>query len=182
MYKNLNQRVIEIIDYDPIWISYFLVEKDLLTNVIGCNLVSIEHVGSTSIKGLAAKPIIDILIEVTNITELDSVSEDLESLGYVVKGENGISGRRYFQKGGLEHSHHLHAFQTKDANLMRHRAFKEYLIAHPIASAAYGHIKKDAVNNCNNDIKAYMKLKNDFIQHHEKLAIEWFKSSNIVNV
>jgi len=87
----------------------------------------------------------------------------------------GISGRRYFQKGASQHSHHVHAFQTGDSSLFRHRAFIEYLIAYPAVALEYGQVKRKAVLNCENNIDNYMALKNNFIQKHEKLVIEWFQ-------
>ena len=171
---NLSSRVVEVVDYDPNWKNTFETERVLLTKAIGINAVKIEHIGSTSVVGLIAKPVIDILIEVTNLKELDVTNENIEALGYIIKGENGISGRRYFQKGGNQRSHHVHAFQTNDSHLHRHRAFKEYLIAHSAIALEYGSIKKEAVSKSENDINVYMVLKNSFIQKHEKLALEWF--------
>ncbi|PKG80613.1 hypothetical protein CXF85_21020 [Colwellia sp. 75C3] len=170
----MSNRIIEVVDYDPNWSKTFETEKVMLTKAIGSNAVKIEHIGSTSVVGLSAKPVIDILIEVTSLTELDSANKNIVGLGYIVKGENGISGRRYFQKGGNQRSHHVHAFQTSDLHLLRHRAFKEYLIAHPIIASEYSFIKKEAVSKSGNDINFYMALKNNFIQKHEILAIEWF--------
>lgn len=172
----MNNRVIEVVDYNPIWLKLFEIEKKLLLDAIGQNAVIIEHIGSTSVKGLNSKPIIDILVEVTNIFDLEISSRKIQALGYIVKGENGIAGRRYFQKGGNQRSHHVHAFKTGDLNLIRHRAFKEYLIAHPMIATEYGEIKKSSVLNCDNNINAYMALKNNFIQKHEKIAVAWFNS------
>jgi GrpB-like predicted nucleotidyltransferase (UPF0157 family) len=171
---NLNLRVITVVDYDPNWIDLFEREKALLGDAIGHNAIIIEHIGSTSVCGLAAKPVIDIMIEVACLKDLDSSNKKIEALGFIVKGENGISGRRYFQKGGKQRSHHVHAFQTGDVNLIRHKAFKEYLIAHPIISSEYGQLKKEAALQSNDCINRYMALKNDFILKHEQLAVEWF--------
>jgi GrpB-like predicted nucleotidyltransferase (UPF0157 family) len=113
---------------------------------------------------------------VTSILDLEISSKKIQALGYIVKGENGITGRRYFQKGGNQRSHHVHAFKTGDLNLIRHRAFKEYLIAHPMIAIEYGDIKKNSALNCENDINIYMEHKNNFIQKHEKIAVVWFNS------
>jgi len=172
----LSQRVIEVINYDASWKGLFEREKALLFDAIGSNALSIEHIGSTSVEGLVAKPIIDILIEVISLTELDASNKQIMKLAYIAKGENGIPARRYFQKGGNERTHHVHAFQTGDMHLMRHRAFKAYLIAHPKVSFEYGQIKKQAIKNCDNNINRYMALKNQFIQKHEKIAIDWFSN------
>lgn len=172
----MSKRVIEVVDYDPVWAINFEKEKALLMHAMGETAINIEHIGSTAVVGLSAKPIIDILVEVKNLTALDRRSEKLEVLGYQVKDENGISGRRYFQKGGVQRTHHVHAFLSGDPNLIRHRAFKEYLIAHPKALDAYARIKQQAKEKCNNNISQYMTIKNDFIQHHEQLALKWYAS------
>ena len=101
-------------------------------------------------------------------------NEKMAALGYRAKGENGITGRRYFQKGGDQRSHHIHAFQSNDKHLIRHIAFKEYLIAHPQIASEYGSIKQSAAFKCQNDNMAYMAMKNNFIEKHGKLAVQWF--------
>ena len=172
----MNQIIIAVVDYDPSWVTVFENEKKLLAKAIGKNAVMIEHIGSTAVKGLPSKPVIDILVEVTSIFDLDISSNKIQALGYIVKGENGIPGRRYFRKGGNQRSHHIHAFTNGDLNLIRHRAFKEYLIAHPMIATEYGEIKKSSVLICENNINTYMELKNKFIQKYEKLAVAWFNS------
>jgi len=174
MEKKLRQRNIIVADYNPNWVKIFATEKRLLTKAIGENALKIEHIGSTSVEGLVAKPIIDILIEVKSLNDLELATQNMIALGYIVKGENGIAGRRYFQKGGNHRSHHIHAFQTGDINLLRHRAFKEYLIAHPKIAIIYGRIKTEAALICGNNSEVYMENKNDFIQKYETLAIKWF--------
>ncbi|TOF71387.1 GrpB family protein, partial [Vibrio parahaemolyticus] len=107
----MSSRVIEVVDYRPSWANEFSDEKVLLESALNsANVVAIHHIGSTSVKGLCAKPIIDILVEVKSLEELDKNNNLMESLGYEVKGEFGIAGRRYFQKGGIQRSHQVHAF------------------------------------------------------------------------
>ena len=175
METHFQKRVIEIVDYDPKWQTLFLNEKEKLASALGKNIVRVEHMGSTSVSGLPAKPIIDILIEVHSIKDVDLSSSKMEVLEYLVKGENGIPGRRYFQKGGNQRSHQVHVYQKGDANLVRHRAFKEYLKAHAEIANRYAIVKRAAVHNCNNDIYQYMALKNDFIAEHEPLALAWYE-------
>lgn len=180
----MKKRSIDVVAYDATWPTKFNEEKLLLTTALGELALGIEHIGSTAVKGLSAKPIIDILLEVSCLDALDERNNHLEALGYKVKGENGIEGRRYFQKGGNDRSHHIHAFLSGDNNLTRHRAFRDYLIAHPAISKQYAEVKQYAAKNCNNSSVLYMSLKNDFIQVHEPLAIAWQKncqSKDIVN-
>ena len=166
------QRTIEVLPYNKTWPRVFQAEKQLLAKIFGDLAVSIEHIGSTSVTGLCAKPIIDIQIEVRNIQAVDDLNHQFEQLGYHAKGENGIKGRRYFQKGGNQRTHHVHVYQSGDENLLRHLAFRDYLINNPDIRDQYAKVKLLAVTQCNQDINQYMAMKNDFIQHHEKLALQ----------
>ncbi|WP_026375213.1 GrpB family protein [Aestuariibacter salexigens] len=170
----MENRKIEVLDYDRTWQNNFLAEKEILFSILKGLVVRIEHIGSTAIPGLPAKPIIDILIEMDRIEVLDSMAGDFRKCGYAVKGENGIPGRRYYQKGSNVRTHHVHAFQSGSHNLIRHMAFKEYLTAHPDIARNYAVIKKQAALDCDDDNKLYMSLKNDFITKHEPIAIEWY--------
>ena len=95
----------------------------------------------------------------------------MASLGYNAKGENEISGRRYFQKGGNHRTHHVHAFKQGDIHVNRHLAFRDYLRANKAIALEYASIKLDAANQCDNDMKNYMKHKNAFIQYHQDIAL-----------
>ncbi len=104
-------RILTVVDYDEMWPTLFENERTLLQMTLGKVISRIHHIGSTSVPGLSAKPVIDILIEVANLEELDSLNQAMEGVGYTVRGENGILNRRYFTKGGNQRSHHIHAFK-----------------------------------------------------------------------
>lgn len=93
-------RTVVIVPYDDKWPEMFEIESLLIKTLLGAVAVSVHHIGSTSVPGLSAKPIIDILVEVTDINELDAYNLAMVSAGYIPRGENGIPGRRYFIKGG----------------------------------------------------------------------------------
>ncbi len=136
-------RIIEVLDFQSSWADDFNREKALICNALSQeNVVGVRHIGSTSVEGLCAKPIIDILLEVKCLSELDEQSCLMESLGYLAKGEFGIPGRRYFQKGGVQRTRQVHAFLTGSHEAQRHIAFKEYLIAFPAVADEYGVLKK----------------------------------------
>lgn len=170
----MSSRKIEVLNYSKEWAVIFETEKALLKAILGDVALSIEHIGSTAVPNLAAKPVIDILIEVADIHLLDTKTEGFQRLNYEVKGENGIVGRRYFQKGGVNRTHHIHAFQSGSPALCRHIAFRDYLIAYPAIANQYAAVKKEAAINCKNDSQLYMRLKNEFISKHEDLAVKWF--------
>lgn len=166
-------RKIEVVAHSKNWIKIFEAEKRLIVQSIPIGDLCVHHIGSTSVSGLAAKPIIDILLEVSNVEMLDQFNKQFESIGYECKGEFGISGRRYFQKGGDNRSHQIHAFSRGSADATRHLAFKDYLIAHKGIAEEYAALKYRAAEGCNNDINTYCDLKNDFVAYHEKLAVKW---------
>ncbi|QYJ84043.1 GrpB family protein [Shewanella aegiceratis] len=167
-------RIIEVLDYQGLWPRVFEAEKALLQSVLGDGVITIEHIGSTSVPGLAAKPIIDILAEVERLDVLDAKSSELATLGYRARGEHGIAGRRYFQKGAAQRSHHLHVFQSGSTQLTCHRAFRDYLIAHPDKAREYAELKRIAALSCHHDSEAYKAAKEEFIQETLALALCWY--------
>ncbi|WP_281213474.1 GrpB family protein [Shewanella insulae] len=167
-------RLIEVLDYQGHWPAAFEAEKALLQQALGEAGMIIEHIGSTSVPDLAAKPIIDILAEVERLDVLDAKSSELAKLGYRARGEHGIVGRRYFQKGAAQRSHHLHVFQSGSIELTCHRAFRDYLIAHPDKAREYAELKRIAALSCHHDSEAYMAAKAGFIQETLALALCWY--------
>src|SRR5579884_2769667 len=112
---------VRIVPYTQEWLSLFHQEAGLLRPVFGGELVDIHHIGSTSVPGLAAKPIIDIMPVVRHIERVDERNNAMRALDYEAMGEFGISGRRYFHKGGDHRTHHTHIFQADDLpNIERH--------------------------------------------------------------
>jgi GrpB-like predicted nucleotidyltransferase (UPF0157 family) len=168
---------VEVVEYNPDWKRGFNTEKLLLTESLGDLLTGIHHIGSTSVPDLAAKPIIDIIIEVYSLNLLGKLTPKMELLGYVAKGEFGIPGRRYFTKGGSNRTHQIHAFESGDPNVHRHTAFRDYLKSHPSVLQKYADLKKRLAKICNNDIDLYCAGKDEFIKDYELKAIAWVKST-----
>lgn len=178
----MSKRIIEVIDHQNNWRSLFLKEKQKIELTLADNnLINIHHIGSTAVEGLAAKPIIDILIEVHSLATLKQKNHDMSQLGYLCKGENGIAKRVYYQKGGVERSHHIHAFETGNDLIHQHLIFRDYLIHFEQVKQQYSDIKKQAASICNNNAAFYMNFKNDFIQTHLKKAQEWSSISRSKN-
>src|SRR3954463_7125609 len=95
-------RKVEVVRHDPLWRDAFEAEAKRVAAALGENVVAVQHIGSTAIPNIYAKPIIDLLVEVREIAEVDGRSPAMESLGYEVMGEYGIPGRRYFRKDNRE--------------------------------------------------------------------------------
>ena len=167
---------VTVVEHNPAWAAAFDEESKELLNQVGSIIVNIHHIGSTSVPDLMAKPIIDILLEVNSLVDLDKQSYKLANLAYEVMGELGIPGRRYFRKGGDDRTHQIHAFQSGDANLVRHLAFRDYLIAHKKVADEYGELKFKIAQACNHDIEKYCDEKDPFIAYHEPIALVWYKN------
>ncbi len=164
-----------MVDYDHDWPAMFDTESQLLRDTLGEQVIDIHHIGSTAVPGLAAKPIIDILLEVRDVIALDDFDEAMIGIGYIPRGELGIAGRRFYIKGGLDRSHHVHAFNAGSEGVIRHIAFRDYLIAHPEIAAEYAVLKKRCARDCENDSEKYCDMKDDFVKRHEVLAVEWLR-------
>ena len=119
-------RKIVVVDYRPEWAEAFAREAARIANVLGENMVAIHHIGSTSVPGLCAKPILDIMPVVRDIGAVDECNEGFIALGYTPMGEFGIPGRRYFHKGGDAVSYtHLDVYKRQEyigENTVRFRA------------------------------------------------------------
>ncbi len=108
---------------------------------------------------MAAKPVIDILAEVKDISDADRFSPRLEALGYEAKGENGIEGRRFFQKGGNKRTHHVHIYETGHPDVKRHLLFRDYLTAKPEKAAQYMELKRHLAKTYPYDMAKYSEGK-----------------------
>lgn len=170
-------RKVEVVPYDADWPLIYEVEARLLSATLGAELVRLHHIGSTSVPGLQAKPVIDMLAEVRNIEALDSLNERMTSAGYTPMGEYGIAGRRYFFKGSEEkHSHHLHAFAEGHTDIARHLLFRDYLRSHPEETHKYASLKESLAARFPTDIEAYMQGKDTFIKELDSKAAMWSSS------
>lgn len=165
---------VRVVEYNPEWPAMFEAEKRLLENLLGDNVVAIFHIGSTSVPGLAAKPIIDIMPVVRDIGRLDRCADAMAAIGYEWKGEFGIDGRRYFPKGGRERTHQIHAFQyDTTAHILRHLAFRNYLRDNAGLRDDYAALKRGLAAKFPRDIGAYCDGKDEFVKRGERDALAW---------
>ncbi len=163
-----------VLPYDPDWPHSYLTEADKLTPILGANLISLHHIGSTSVPGLAAKPTIDILASVKDLEQIDALNPQLEELGYQARGENGIAGRRYFnKKDGDDHLFHLHVYQEAHPAIEDHLAFRDYLRSHPECCGEYEALKRGLVEIYKFEPFRYTDGKADFIQKTLAVAKAW---------
>lgn len=162
-----------VTDYNPQWPDIFEVEANRLREVFGEELIAVHHIGSTSVPGLKAKPIIDIMPVVRDIKVVDEFNDKMMRLAYEPMGEYGIPGRRYFRKGEEVRTHQIHIFQINSRDIERHLAFRDFLRQHAYEARKYGELKVKLADRFPNDIEAYMDGKDDFIKNLEQTAIKW---------
>lgn len=166
-------RKVEVTPYNRDWPLMYKKEVNKLFGILGSEIIKIYHIGSTSVNGLMAKPIIDIMPVVRDIERIDHFVTAMIGIGYEPKGENGVTGRRYFQKGGDKRTHHVHFYEIGDYEIERHLAFRNYLRSHPDAIKKYGSLKKELSLRFPNDNKSYINGKERLVSEIEKEAIDW---------
>jgi GrpB-like predicted nucleotidyltransferase (UPF0157 family) len=166
--------------YDPKWPQTAASHAERL-RVLGSCLVTVHHIGSTSVPGLAAKPIIDLMPLVTDLADLDRERRRIEALGYDWHGELGIPGRRYCtlsDEAGIRIVQ-LHFFNADSPQVERHIALRDYLRAYPDAASAYEKEKRRARDLHPNDSHAYTDEKDAWIRATEAKALVWFAEQKV---
>lgn len=171
-------RKVEITPYNKDWPLMYEEEAKKLRKIFGSEIIEIHHIGSTSVDGLMAKSVIDIMPVVRDVNQVDDFNIAMNDIGYESKGENGLPGRRFFQKGGDERTHHIHFYGVGDPEIERHLAFRNYLRTHPDAIKKYGSLKKELSQRFPNDIEAYISGKEELVSEIEKKAMDWYQDSN----
>lgn len=176
-------RRIEVVAYDPDWPRAYALEAEALTRVFGPALRSVHHVGSTSVPGLPAKPVIDILVVLNDTDDMDRFSLGMERLGYRVRGEcldaGGTPGRFYFSKPALgARTHHVHVCQKGHFQIPELVLFPRYLAEVPEVAAEYAELKRVALAEAAHDNVGYMARKHDWIRAAVRDALAHFGASD----
>jgi GrpB-like predicted nucleotidyltransferase (UPF0157 family) len=169
-----------VVPPDPAWPDRFLRESKRVGEALGPSLVAIHHIGSTAIPAIHAKPIVDMLAEVTSPEDVDSRDSEMRALGYESLGEFGLPGRRYFRKdddAGFR-EYQVHAFRAASAEILRHLAFRDFLTTHPEPARRYSDLKRRLAREFPEDIEGYMAGKDAFIKEMERRALEWWSRSD----
>ena len=142
-------------------------EKHLITGAIGVHIARIEHIGSTAVPGLGAKPIIDITASLHTLKNLETCITALKPRGYQHRGEAGIPGRQFFLKISPltgKRTHHLHLIEEGNPYLEEHILYRDYLRLHQDVANEYFRLKQTLAAQYGNDRDGYTNAKSDFIQ------------------
>ncbi len=163
-----------VCDYSPEWPAQFEREAQVIQSLLKNNCLAIYHIGSTSIPGMKAKPIIDIMPVVQNLEEIEPLIPAFEKLGYEFMGEFGLPGRRFFLKGRDVRTHHVHIYQVDNRQeIERHLALSYYLRAHPLKANEYTVLKESLAQQYPYDIQSYRIGKDPLVKQLEREAMDW---------
>ena len=155
---------VEVVDYDPTWPRTFEKIRATIAACLAGLTSRIEHVGSTAVPGLAAKPIVDVDVLLdTNDVMPDAIAR-LSHLGYRHEGNLGIPGREAFSAPADMPHHHLYVCPPGSEEFGRHIAFRNYLRSHPVAAGEYAALKQALASQVRYDRKAYTNGKHAFVR------------------
>ena len=155
-----------VLPYDGAWKTAFEAIKGQLERAVGDLVISIEHVGSTSVEGLSAKPCIDIDVVIEDYGVFEEVVRRLADIGYIHEGNLGIPDREAFCYSDKPHlmTHHLYVCPRYSRELHRHITFRDFLRSHPEAVKQYSAVKEEAARLFPNDIEGYIAHKTPCIE------------------
>ena len=155
-----------VLPYDKAWKSAFEAIKQEIESAIGDLILGIEHVGSTSVEGMSAKPCIDIDVIIKDYSVFDKVIGKLESIGYTHEGDLGIKDREAFKYTNKPHlmKHHLYVCPQISEELRRHITFRNFLRDNTDAVKKYSQVKETAAKLFPNDIDKYIEYKSPCIE------------------
>ena len=161
---------IVVVDYDESWTAIYEMLRARVAVELGPLAIAVEHVGSTAVLGLAAKPIIDIDVVIASRDDLPRAIAALRRLGYVHRGDLGVPGREAFEAPGGLPKHHLYVCSADSEELRRHLEFRDYLRAHEEAARQYEALKRDLAERYRDDREAYTDAKAEFVQETLRAA------------
>jgi GrpB-like predicted nucleotidyltransferase (UPF0157 family) len=150
-------------DYDPNWRVVFERLRSTIWPAVSDVATTIEHVGSTSVEGLPAKPVIDMTIVLPEQSRMSPLIHALAGVGYHHRGDLGIPGRECFENSAATPEHHLYGCVEGNLGLRNHLALRDHLRRHPAVAQAYGQLKKRLAVQFRHDLDGYIEGKSEFI-------------------
>lgn len=173
----LKRGTVRLEKYNPEWAALFKEEKKLLLDTFGNRIVAIEHIGSTAIPGVPAKPILDINVAVPSLNDIDDFIAKLQKLGYEYIPERKFSDRQFFPKGPSEkRTHHLNLVEIISQTGWKNALlFRDYLRAHPKVRNEYAMLKQKLAKKYANNRDEYTEQKSDFVIRIVKKAQQKLK-------
>jgi|TARA_R110002072_G_scaffold62724_11_gene156774 GrpB-like predicted nucleotidyltransferase (UPF0157 family) len=152
-----------IAPHDPVWAEQFAAVENELRSTCGNTFTAVHHIGSTSVPGLAAKPLIDVLVELPSDEIGPSFASLLEPRGILYFGRYGIDGRHFYQRKA-DVDVNVHMFETGHIEIERHLVFRDALRSDAKLRAAYQELKEELSARFPHDVDSYARSKSDFIE------------------
>jgi len=160
---------VQLFNAHKTWAVEFELEKARIVNAVGDHILDVQHVGSTAIPNVPAKPVLDILVGVKDFDEASVCVAPLENIGYLYRHEYGIPRRHYFVKGDPR-THHLHMIETDSSDWARTIAFRDFLTRDPGSACAYAEAKRSLAAMYSRDREAYQREKGQVVERLLALA------------
>jgi GrpB-like predicted nucleotidyltransferase (UPF0157 family) len=167
--------IVRVVPYDPEWKSEFLKIKAMIVDCVGDLVISVDHVGSTAIEGLAAKPILDIDVVIDSYDVFPAIRDRLSKIGFEHVGNLDVEGREVFKRIFMDDfmpynlddfmPYNLYVCPKNGKGYLEHIAFRDYLRDHSEALKAYEELKMKLAKQFRTDITGYANAKHDFIQN-----------------
>jgi GrpB-like predicted nucleotidyltransferase (UPF0157 family) len=154
---------IQVVPYDPAWPAMFARQAAELREALGAVALRIDHIGSTAIPRLAAKPVIDVQISVAAFEPLDAYRGPLQRLGYVFRADNPDRTKRYFREPPRQRRTHLHVRRAGSFGEQFALLFRDFMRAHPDVATEYADLKIKLAERYSEDRTAYTDAKGPFI-------------------
>ena len=170
-----------VVDYNADWPIVYEQEKIQILDALGNTIANIQHIGSTSVPRLAAKPVIDILLGVEYVPPQAAQIAALETLGYRYCGELGIPGRHYFRRG-MPRTHQIHLVKLDSQFWETHILFRDFLRTHPDAAQQYEALKRNLAVQFRADRERYTNSKAPLIEQMLVQARAWRDACSTVNL
>jgi GrpB-like predicted nucleotidyltransferase (UPF0157 family) len=161
----LGRGIVRLVPYRAEWKRLFEEEAARLRSVLGEKILRVEHVGSTAVEGMEAKPLIDMMAAVESLVDARGLEAALEGMGYEHRGDGGVGGRIFFAKGPrTRRTHHLSLTEPTGEHWRRSLLFRDYLRAHPEVAESYGELKRELARKYPEDRDSYTAGKDRFIE------------------
>jgi GrpB-like predicted nucleotidyltransferase (UPF0157 family) len=178
-HNNPEQREVELVPHNPDWSHQADEEAQRIIAGLTFPIVGIYHIGSTSVAGIKAKPILDFVMEVEDLNDVIEALAEFDTLGYKNKGEYGIPGRQFFTRDtDGDRTHHLHVFQVGHPDIERHTVFRDFLRANPDAAREYEKLKEKLAKRFPKQSGNYTAAKSDFILSMDEVARYWLEQNS----
>ena len=162
----LRRGSVQLVPYDPAWARLFEAERARLRHALGSDALDIQHIGSTAVPSLAAKPLLDLGIAVADAPAVAACVSRITVLGYTYRGYRGANQGHFFDLGpDRSLRHYLHLLLIHEPGWQNYLRFRDYLRAHPAARAAYQQLKQDLATQYAGDRAAYSAAKTTFVEH-----------------